>query len=133
MAIIGCLGDIAFTVSASTMRVLNNFQWSGTAKYAVHQRHLGRGLVEFTGVDPDQISFDITLLAQLGVEPIREIEKIQKYKEQGKTLPLTLGTKVYGKYRWVITGHTVKAQHFDRRGDLFMATLSIKLQEYLRK
>ena len=73
---IGCLGDIAFTVSASVVRTLDNFQWSGSARYAAHQRHLGRGLLEFTGMDPDKISFDMTLSTQLGASPSREISKI---------------------------------------------------------
>ncbi|MFR1110746.1 MAG: phage tail protein, partial [Anaerotruncus colihominis] len=79
MATIGCLGDVAFTVSDSVIRTLSNFQWSGSARYATHQRHLGRGLLEFTGTDPDKISFDITLSAQLGVTPAKEIARIAKY------------------------------------------------------
>lgn len=130
---IGCLGDIAFTVSASVVRTLDNFQWSGSARYAAHQRHLGRGLLEFTGVDPDKISFDMTLSTQLGASPAREISKIAKYESKGRTLPLTIGSKAYGTYRWVITGHSVKAKTFDRRGNLSVVVVSVNLQEYARR
>lgn len=133
MAMIGCLGDIAFTVSASVVRTLDNFQWSGSARYAAHQRHLGRGLLEFTGVDPDKISFDMTLSTQLGASPAREISKIAKYESEGRTLPLTIGSKAYGTYRWVITGHSVKAKTFDRRGNLSVVVVSVNLQEYVRR
>ncbi len=133
MAMIGCLGDIAFTVSASVVRTLDNFQWSGSARYAAHQRHLGRGLLEFTGVDPDKISFDMTLSTQLGASPAREISKIAKYESKGRTLPLTIGSKAYGTYRWVITGHSVKAKTFDRRGNLSVVVVSVNLQEYARR
>ena len=133
MAMIGCLGDIAFTVSASVVRTLDNFQWSGSARYAAHQRHLGRGLLEFTGVDPDKISFDMTLSTQLGASPAREISKIAKYESKGRTLPLTIGSKAYGTYRWVITGHSVKAKTFDRRGNLSVVVVSVNLQEYVRR
>ena len=108
MATIGCLGDVAFTVSDSVIRTLSNFQWSGSARYATHQRHLGRGLLEFTGTDPDKISFDITLSAQLGVTPAKEIARIAKYVSSGKKLPLTIG-------------------------NLYVAVLSVSLQEYLRR
>ena len=131
MAMIGCLGDIAFTVSPSVVRTLDNFQWSGSARYAAHQRHLGRGLLEFTGVDPDKISFDMTLSVQLGASPAREISKIAKYESKGRTLPLTIGSKAYGTYRWVITGHSVKAKTFDRRGNLSVVVVSVNLQEYV--
>ncbi len=133
MAMIGCLGDIAFTVSSSVVRTLDNFQWSGSARYAAHQRHLGRGLLEFTGVDPDKISFDMTLSTQLGASPAREIAKIAKYESKGRTLPLTIGSKAYGTYRWVITGHSVKAKTFDRRGNLSVVAVSVNLQEYARR
>lgn len=133
MAMIGCLGDIAFTVSSSVVRTLDNFQWSGSARYAAHQRHLGRGLLEFTGVDPDKISFDMTLSTQLGASPAREISKIAKYEIKGRTLPLTIGSKAYGTYRWVITGHSVKAKTFDRRGNLSVVVVSVNLQEYARR
>lgn len=133
MAMIGCLGDIAFTVSSSVVRTLDNFQWSGSARYAAHQRHLGRGLLEFTGMDPDKISFDMTLSVQLGASPVREISKIAKYESKGRTLPLTIGSKAYGTYRWVITGHSVKAKTFDRRGNLSVVVVSVNLQEYARR
>ena len=133
MAMIGCLGDIAFTVSSSVVRTLDNFQWSGSARYAAHQRHLGRGLLEFTGMDPDKISFDMTLSTQLGASPVREISKIAKYESKGRTLPLTIGSKAYGTYRWVITGHSVKAKTFDRRGNLSVVVVSVNLQEYARR
>lgn len=130
---IGCLGDIAFTVSSSVVRTLDNFQWSGSARYAAHQRHLGRGLLEFTGMDPDKISFDMTLSVQLGASPVRELSKIAKYESKGRTLPLTIGSKAYGTYRWVITGHSVKAKTFDRRGNLSVVVVSVNLQEYARR
>ncbi len=133
MAMIGCLGDIAFTVSSSVVRTLDNFQWSGSARYAAHQRHLGRGLLEFTGMDPDKISFDMTLSVQLGASPVRELSKIAKYESKGRTLPLTIGSKAYGTYRWVITGHSVKAKTFDRRGNLSVVVVSVNLQEYVRR
>ena len=108
MAMIGCLGDIAFTVSSSVVRTLDNFQWSGSARYAAHQRHLG-------------------------ASPVRELSKIAKYESKGRTLPLTIGSKAYGTYRWVITGHSVKAKTFDRRGNLSVVVVSVNLQEYARR
>ncbi len=133
MAVVGCLGDISFFVSADTVRTLHNLKWSGSARYAVHQRHLGRGLLEFTGTDPDKITFDMTLTAELGVNPAAETEKIRRYMTSGRTLPLVIGRKAYGSYRWVITGYSLKAQAHDRRGNIYLATLSVTLQEYLRR
>jgi hypothetical protein len=132
MAIIGCLGDIVFTVSDATVRTLDNWAWSGSARYAVHARHLTHALTEFTGLDPDKITFDITLSADLGVDPIAEVAKIWNIERSGRAVPLTVGDKGYGKYQWNIIKHEMKVKATDKRGNVYAATVSVSLQEYLR-
>lgn len=131
MAIIGCLGDVIFTVSRSVVRTLDNMTWSGSARYATHERHLANALTEFTGLDPDKITFDILLSAELGVDPIAEVVKLWNIERSGRAVPLTVGTKGYGKYRWNITKHEMKMKTFYKNGDVHTATVSVSLQEYL--
>ncbi len=131
MGIIGCLGDVAFTVSKDVVRTLNNMDWSGSARYAVHNRHLTHALTEFTGLDPDKLTFDILLSADLGVDPMVEVAKLWTIERSGKAVPLTIGTHGYGKYRWTITKHKVKTKAFYVNGDLHTVTVSVSLQEYL--
>ena len=131
MAIIGCLGDIIFEVSEDTVRTLDNMVWSGSARYAVHERHLTNALTEFVGLDPDKITFDITLSSDLGVDPITEVVKIWNIERSGLAVPLTVGTKGYGKYRWSIVKHVMKMKTFYANGDVHTATVSVSLQEYL--
>ena len=64
---IGTLGNLVFQVSSETVQTIDDLQWSGSAQYSTHQRHLGKGLLEFTGVDPDDLSFSIFLSRSLGV------------------------------------------------------------------
>jgi len=132
MAQIGCLGDIVFSVSAKTVRTIDNVQWSGSARYGEHQRHLTDTLTEFTGLDPDTISFDMVLSVYLGVEPQAELVKIWQYERTGKAVPLVIGDKTYGKYRWTIKSHRIRMQHYDKYGNLTGATVSVNLLEYLR-
>ena len=131
MAIVGCLGDVIFTVSRSVVRTLDNMTWSGSARYATHERHLTNALTEFTGLDPDKITFDILLSAELGVDPIAEGVKLWNIERSGRAVPLTVGTKGYGKYRWNITKHEMKMKTFYKNGDVHTATVSVSLQEYL--
>lgn len=131
MAIVGCLGDVIFTVSRSVVRTLDNMTWSGSARYATHERHLTHALTEFTGLDPDKITFDILLSADLGVDPIAEVVKLWNIERSGRAVPLTVGTKGYGKYRWSIVKHEMKMQTFYGNGDVHTATVSVSLQEYL--
>lgn len=129
---IGTLGEVVFSVSDQAVETIQNFVWSGSARYSTHQRHLSDALTEFTGLDPDGITFDIYLSAYLGVNPMSEVIKIWSYERSGAAVPLTIGTHAYGKYRWSILSHKVKAQDFDTAGDMTSATLSLTLQEYLR-
>ena len=100
--VVGCLGSIVFQVSESTVRTLDNLAWSGSARYATHERHLMGALTEFTGMDPERVTFDITLCAELGVDPLTEAKKIATLEDRGQVVPLTIGTRSYGKYRWTI-------------------------------
>lgn len=129
--VIGCLGDIVFRVSEETVYTLDNMTWSGSARYAVHERHLNHALTEFTGLDPDQISFDIMLCSELGADPITEVVKLWDIERSGQAVPLTIGTKAYGKYRWNIVKHEMKPKAHRTNGDVHTATVSVSLQEYL--
>jgi len=129
---IGCLGDIPFIVSSNKTKTPNNIQWSGSARYGEHQRHLSTTLTEFTGIDPDKMSFDIMLSSELGVKVMSEIEKIASYKDRGKTLPLVLGSSSIGRYRWTIKNFKVSMKYFDPGGNLSTAVVSLSLQEYTR-
>lgn len=131
--IIGCLGDIVFQTSEDVVRTLDSMVWSGSARYAVHNRHGANALTEFTGLDPDKITFNITLCADLGVDPMAEMAKLWDLERSGRAVPLTVGTKCYGKYRWTIVSSKMKpAAHFVN-GDVHTATVSVSLQEYLRE
>ena len=130
---IGMLGDIVFEVSDDVVRTLNNMRWSGSARYATHQRHQTNAKTEFTGIDPDQVQFDIVLSAYLGVNPQAEITKLWQYERTGQTLPLVIGRKAYGKYRWTLQRHQIKVQHYDGEGDLTHCTVTVNLLEYLNR
>lgn len=130
---IGCLGDIAFKTSADTVRMVSNVTWSGSANYNTHARHLTDALTEFTGLAPDEMTFDMVLSAYLGVNPMTELAKLWEYERKGQALPLVIGSKAYGKYRWVIQSHQIKMETFSGSGDLMSATVSVSLLEYIKR
>lgn len=132
MAYIGCLGDVPFEVSSKTVQTLNNMQWSGSAKYATHQRHGGNALTEFIGNNPDKFKFDMVLSAYLGVDPMDATVKLFNYMREGRALILVIGSRTFGKYRWTITDYTVRLQTTDGDGDILTLTVSVSLQEYIK-
>jgi len=132
MANIGCLGEIPFMVSSRTIQTIQNATWSGSARYGIHDRHLGDALTEYTGRDPDGFTFDMQLSAYLGVDPMDAIVKLWGYLRNGTAVPLTIGDKAYGKYRWNVTKIKIKMENHDRRGNLTSADVSVELQEYVK-
>ncbi len=132
MAQIGCLGDVAFTVSSDLVQTPNNIQWSGSARYSTHQVHGGNALTEFCGIDPDAMSLDIMLSSDLGTNPMTELVKLWTYNRTGTAVPLVLGEKIYGKYRWNIKSLKIKMERTDARGNLTWATVSLSLVEYVK-
>lgn len=133
MSQIGCLGDIVFIVSSKKVETIDNVQWSGSARYSKHLRHLTNALTEFTGIDADTLSFDLALSVYLGVDPMTDIAKLWQYERSGKIVPLVIGEKCYGKYRWTVDSHKIKMQTFDGLGNLTGAAISVSLLEYLKE
>lgn len=129
MAIVGCLGSVVFSVSRETVRTLNKLVRSGSARYAIHQVHLGSDLPEYTGRELENATFDMTLTSELGVDPTSEAEHIAFLMQVGAVLPMVIGSRWYGC--WTITKYSMKEQAFSPGGDVSAATVSVSLQEYI--
>lgn len=130
---VGLLGDIIFEVSDNKVQTISNAQWSGSAKWQTHQRHLTNALTEFTGIEPDQFSFDMVLSSYAGVQDVQAaITQLFTYERNGTPVPLTIGKKGYGKYRWSVLSHSVKLEKYDRDGNVTSCTVTVQLQEYLK-
>lgn len=129
---VGVLGDIVFQVSSDMVKTFEKMQWSGSARYSQHNRHLTNALTEFTGIDPDTMSFDMELSEYLGVDVMPELVKIWVAERNGKPLSLVIGERPYGKYKWTIKSHKIKLKTYDRRGNMTGASVSVDLLEYLK-
>lgn len=129
--IVGTLGDIVFETSSRYILTFNNFVQTVSARYATHERHATTALTEFTGIDPESITFDVIMSAYLGADPAAQLNVLREYVRSGTAISLVLGTTVYGDYRWVITDYKVKAEHFSQSSGWNSVTCSVTLQEYL--
>ena len=132
MAMVGCFGEVVFRVEEDEVETFDNVEWAGEARYAVHQRHLQNALTEFTGVEPDKIAFEVTLSEALGINVMGELVKLWAYEREGTALPLVLGTRPMGKYRWNLIKHTIQYKNYDADGNVVHAVASLELREYLR-
>ena len=137
MAMIGYIGKdadsgIQFVVSREVFRTPKDMTWSGSARYATHERHNTHALTELTGLDPDKFSFDILLTAELGVNPLDEVVKIWGFERDAEAVGLVIGGKGYGKYRWNVVKHETKIEYTDAEGNMYAVEVSLDLVEYLK-
>ena len=130
MAVIGVLGDIVFSVSKEAINTFNNLKWDSSVKYATHDRHLQDELLEFMGPAADTITFDMYFSVFLGIDPLGEIVKLLNAERKGEVMRLVIGTKAYGKNKWVITGTGKALERFDNKGRLLVAKVSVSLKAY---
>lgn len=133
MAIVGCLGDIPFEVSSERVRTFSNMKRSFSASYSTHKRVGGKALPEFSGVELEKITFEMILSAYLGINPQKEEKKLENYLQQGRTLPLVIGQKTIGSYRWTIQSFNSTIQQTDGAGRVLSLKVSVTLQEYPRE
>lgn len=130
MAVVGTLGDVVFSVSRSKVKTFDGLKWASSAKYATHDRHLKDVLLEYTGTEADTISFTMFFSVFLGVDPMGEITKLLNAERSGKVMRLVIGSKAYGKNKWVITQTSKDLDKFDKRGNLLAAKVSVSLKAY---
>lgn len=128
--IVGSLGEIVFETSSRYILTFDKFAQTVSARYATHERHGTTALTEFTGLDPDGITFDIIMSAYLGVNPAAQLEVLRGYVRNGTAVPLVLGTTVYGEYRWVVASYKTDPKYFSQSLGWSSITVSVTLKEY---
>lgn len=129
---IGYLGMVLFVVDSSTIKTLDNFSLSESARYVEHDRHLKTPRLEFTGIDASKITFDIELSCLLGAGSKKngvwpDYNTLRGYMNKGVAVPLKIGNKSYGNYRWCIQSLSFKGETTDATGKWIRAKVSVSL------
>lgn len=142
---IGYLGMVIFEVSESVIRTLSNFRWTASANYEEHQRHLKRPTLEFTGINSETITFDMELSrytlgvtdsegnTSLAETPLKSWNKLKDYMEHGTAVPLRIGNKSYGRYRWCIKNLEFLGGNTNNIGHWLTCKISVTLMSTEKK
>jgi phage protein U len=128
---IGSLGDIVFEVSSEAVKTFGDMTMQYSAKYAQHDIHGGKGLLEFTGLAPTTLSLKIQLSTALGVTPKDELTALRGMLTAGKAVPFILGGEPQGDGLWVIESLNENHKVVDKAGALRLAEVSLSLKEYV--
>lgn len=126
---VGMLGNVTFEVSDKTFRTISNLSRSNKANYSTHKMVAKKGIVEFTGVDPETISFEAVFSAWFGENPENWRKKLVTMLEKGKAVTFILGTAPIGNM-WVIEDLKFDTGLFWKDGTPAEYKASISLKEY---
>ena len=127
------LGDIVFTVSDKEILTFSKFKRSTGAKYQTHTRIGQPPLLEFISENVDTITFNINLSAFQGLNPKKEMDKIDTAMREKTMLRFLLGKEQIGSYRWVITKADYTAKHIDNKGNFLDVDVSLSLSSYNKR
>lgn len=137
ISILGTIADvdlnnvIEFTVSDEKILTLKNLVRNNKARYTKHNVQGKKPISVFDGADLDTISFEMTLMAQNGVNPKKEMNKLIVLQRNGDLVALMIGDTMFGMYRWVITDLSNNFDIIDNMGNFLGITINISLEEYI--
>ena len=124
---VGSFGGVNFIVSSDTVETIRNFTMQQSASIQAHKRHLDVDLPEFTGTNLSTISFVLKLSKWLGPNLEKDMALLQGYLRSGVVHYFTLGGKVYGRYKWLISSLKIAVEDYDKNGRIVTANINVTL------
>lgn len=129
--IIGTLGDIIFTVNPRKWHTFKDFSRNTRARWEKNNIHLKSSKAHFLGSELDTASLEIMLDVDFGMNPRAQVAKLQDYCRMGKVMTLIIGDKAEGRGKWYIESVDSVLNQIDNRGNVFRATVTLSLGEYV--
>ena len=127
---VGAFGNVVFEVSSFKVKTFDDFNYSVKARFAEHKLLNQLPALEFLGEDAADISLSVALNSKLGINPRKEFQTLNDLCRNGQAEYLVIGTKVIGKFFWVIDNLKLTANIFDGHGNIMIANVDISFKEY---
>lgn len=127
---VGSYGNIKFVVSGDKAEIFNGLNIQKKARYIEHSRINAKPLLQFMGEDLTIINFEMNLYSFLGVNPRKELEKLEKHMKKGDANKFIVGSKNFGSY--VVENLSQSVVLVDGKGLMQGIQVSVTLKEYIR-
>lgn len=125
---IGYFGEIVFEVNSDKQLTPEKFSYSKDPKWAEHETLNVKTKSEFLGDGKKNLNLSIKLSAFMGVNPQKELDKIEEIASNGLIEPLFIGSKYHGDF--YIKNLNVQNDKVDGKGCLLACTVDLSLMEY---
>lgn len=108
-----------------------DFQREVTNRTEEHVRIGYKPKVEFGGPELSTMTFTITFSEALGVNPRKQLKKLETCVRKGTTDYFIIGKKKIGKHKYMITRLSEQWEYIIKGGKLVQATGDVEVKEYL--
>ena len=125
---VGSIGSVVFSVDSKNASILKDYNRSVSANYATHSLVGQTAVMEYTGTNPTEISFTLTLSAFLGINPGSQLSKLEAMVKQGQQVTISIGSSIIGE-KWAVQSVSSKAEYYDNEGDVTQYDVSIHIKE----
>ena len=119
--------DVIFKVDSKVIETFSNMKMTKQVTYTTHKIHGYKAIPEMTGLEADTLTFEMILSAFMGVNPIVEMIKLEKFMRAGTICNLVLGTFYCGS--WVIKSIPYDIHYVSNEGDITQIKITVSLIE----
>ncbi len=118
-------------MSDEKILTLNNFNRSNSVRFTAHEVLGKKPVQEYLGQSLDTITFDISLKASNGVNPVDVMNQLIVLQREGALISIFIGDMAFGMFRWVIKDLSNDFKHIDNKGNTLAIDINISLEEYV--
>jgi len=130
--VIGTLGVVPFIVTPRVVRTFDELKKSKAGRWAEHERLGKKPLLQYIGPGLDEVSLSLFFDSDLGLNPRKEIDRLERMEAEGKAYRLVIGGKpIGGINKWVITSLNCAYTRIDNRGTVLAGRADLTLREYV--
>lgn len=125
---IGYFGEVVFEVNSDKILTTEKFSWNKKSRWAEHETINVKNRSEFLGAGKKNMSISIKLSAFQGVNPQKELDKIEEIEANGLVEPLSIGKKFHGNF--YIDTLSVEHKKTDNKGAILECLVDLSLIEF---
>jgi hypothetical protein len=129
---IATFGKKVFGVSSSKVYTFAGFSFGGSLDTETQEKIGDKPSTYIKGGSLDNLSFDIPLRVDFGMNVRQQIEDWQAIKDAAKPYQFILGNKPLGNNKWLLKSVNVTDTGIDAGGQILKATLKLEFEEFVR-
>lgn len=128
--LVGFMAGVPFVVSKNYVRTFDDYNRSGSGRWAKHEIIAQKPVMEFIGPDTEKISFSMLLRSDMGITPNTELNNLRKMRDKGKVFSLVIGGRKIGTNSWVVESIGETVNFWGKLGGILSVKVDITLAEY---